>query len=789
MRQVADDLEKRGYAIWIDSRDINDAHPDWRRALTDALAAGPVWTLGFLSRHAMREVDGSPGITRQEMAFALDRNAGRLATVLVEKLADDWSVPPGLGRHQWVDMSDWEDRQGDDAWYEGKLDEITKRLDPASAALFDSEMALLATHLSPVRQGADIDLLVDGFVGRTWLLEKLEAWRQDPKGRGMFWLTAQPGTGKSAFAAWLAHSHSANVVALNLCHWSLPDRCNPQKVFSSLAYELARRVPDYRAHLLNALRAQARNPAYDGGIDPVKLFNWLADSPPDALFEALLVQPLHDAFNGGLNTDKLLLVIDGLDEALDNARHFATGGLVQTLIARDKMLPPWLGLLVTSRHDVLAAEFGRNPDVHIDDSKDNRADLQLYAAAWLRARPGLTDDERVALLAAIDANADGNFMYLRKYQEGVDKRGFPLDPQALPRELGGIYLQWFRRQFVGPAPRRHNLASYRRDFAPLLAVLVAADNAVPEELLTELLGWTDPYQAADRLGSLGSLFQRRGDGWTPCHKSLRDWLPDRAAATADFFVDVADARRRLADLLGRRLAAAGAAALPAGFLRAEFPGLIEAMDARAQTTWLAAYGGTVALRSSITATITALRDARAWQASLAWCAAAQMLATAGKDYWLGMWAVGGAGDIHTILGNSAAAMTAFRQAEKFAALRADAEKDNPGTMRDLSVSFEKIGDVLGAQGQLEAALQSYRDSLAIAELLAKADPGNAEWQRDLSVSLFKIAQVERGAGRAGEALAGLRRGQEIMAWLVAMDPSHAGWRGDLAVFERLIAEM
>jgi hypothetical protein len=45
------------------------------------------------------------------------------------------------------------------------------------------------------------------------------------------------------------------------------------------------------------------------------------------------------------------------------------------------------------------------------------------------------------------------------------------------------------------------------------------------------------------------------------------------------------------------------------------------------------------------------------------------------------------------------------------------------------------------QGNLAEALKSFRDGLAIADRLAKSDPGNAGWQRDLSVSYNKIGDV------------------------------------------------
>jgi hypothetical protein len=74
---------------------------------------------------------------------------------------------------------------------------------------------------------------------------------------------------------------------------------------------------------------------------------------------------------------------------------------------------------------------------------------------------------------------------------------------------------------------------------------------------------------------------------------------------------------------------------------------------------------------------------------------------------------------------------------------AKADPGNAGWQRDLSVSDNKIGDVLKAQGNLPEALKSYRDGLAIADRLAKAGPGNAGWQRDLSVSYDRVGDVQR----------------------------------------------
>src|SRR5262245_6203076 len=66
---------------------------------------------------------------------------------------------------------------------------------------------------------------------------------------------------------------------------------------------------------------------------------------------------------------------------------------------------------------------------------------------------------------------------------------------------------------------------------------------------------------------------------------------------------------------------------------------------------------------------------------------------------------------------------------------------NAEWQRDLSVSRDKVGDVLVAQGNGAGALAAYRASLGIRERLAAQDPGNAAWQRDLVVSCFQLARA------------------------------------------------
>ena len=114
---------------------------------------------------------------------------------------------------------------------------------------------------------------------------------------------------------------------------------------------------------------------------------------------------------------------------------------------------------------------------------------------------------------------------------------------------------------------------------------------------------------------------------------------------------------------------------------------------------------------------------------------------------------------------------------------------NTGWQRDLSVSHDKIGDVLVAQGDGAGALAAFRRGLEIAEDLAARDPANTEWQRDLSVSHNKIGEVLVVQGDGAGALAAFRRGLEIAEELVACDPANTGWQRDLSVSHDRIGDV
>ncbi|MDF3072176.1 MAG: tetratricopeptide repeat protein, partial [Polyangiaceae bacterium] len=144
------------------------------------------------------------------------------------------------------------------------------------------------------------------------------------------------------------------------------------------------------------------------------------------------------------------------------------------------------------------------------------------------------------------------------------------------------------------------------------------------------------------------------------------------------------------------------------------------------------------------------------------------------------------GDVLRAQGDLGGALAVYRESLTVRRRLAQADSSNAGWQRDLSVSHNKVGDVLRARGDLGGALAAYRESLPVRRRLAEADPSNAGWQRDLSVSHNKVGDVLRARGELGGALAAYRESLAVRRRLAEADPSNAGWQRDLSVtHERL----
>ena len=366
-------------------------------------------------------------------------------------------------------------------------------------------------------------------------------------------------------------------------------------------------------------------------------------------------------------------------------------------------------------------------------------------------------------------------------QKANREQDVPLETDTLPLGLPGLFDAWFLRQF--PDAER-----YRKRVAPLLGLILAAETPVPEAVLDESMGeilpdW-DEVASAATLESLGSLFERRGDGWAPFHKSLRDWLSDREKTPVRHLVRVTPGQNRLAGLLWRHFMAAAQdpGVKLSAFLLRELPALAAGQTAATRAGWVRQAGNWDTLGARCRATIALLRDRRSWAAMLAWCDLSSLLATeAGEPGWrLLHWIAVERGGALQLLGRTADAANAYRASLTFASRLATADPENPAWQRELFAALSRIGDILQAQGNLAQAAAAYRSGIEKIESVASGHPNNVDWQRDLSISHERIGDVLQRQGDLKAAINAYQASMTIRQKLAEADPDNADWQRDLS---------
>ena len=133
------------------------------------------------------------------------------------------------------------------------------------------------------------------------------------------------------------------------------------------------------------------------------------------------------------------------------------------------------------------------------------------------------------------------------------------------------------------------------------------------------------------------------------------------------------------------------------------------------------------------------------------------------------------------LGLAQDALSVAREVSQSLETRTAAEPNRADYQRDLSVSFNKLGDLLGSLGEGEQARAYYEKSLAISERLAAAEPNRADYQRDLSVSYEKLGDLLRSLGEGEQARAYYEKSLAIRERLAAAEPNRADYQTDLVV--------
>ena len=508
---IKEELSKDGHSVWIDHEGIRGG-TQWRERITDAITSHKHF-LAFLSKRSVRQ---EPNVCLNEVAIAIKHN--RIIQTILTEPENQVSAPLTLSSIQWHKFSDWKDikegkktgPKGEDwnAWFGSLMAEIRQNLADITYQKAVGELSELKEILKPTSFDAAIIKSVEGFFGRQWLFDATNDWfKTDNR---LFWLKGTPGIGKSSFAAKLVHSGNSSIVGFFKCDFQGLKSAeeSASECIRTLAYQLASRLPDYRIKLLRGQQLEQL------ALEIKNLQNQERKTPDD-LFTYLITEPLNRSEKIA-EASRLALVIDALDEAGRLVNGKMVNPLADLLYKHADQLPPWLGVIVTSRPEAyLQQQLGTkfSPLIMEGGTQNNLEDIKDYLETKLD--PAITGEQRDKTIQTIIDKSGGTFLYIKRVEQGYDLS----KPETLPNGLDDLFYKDFERYF--PDPRQ-----YEDKTEKFLRLLVAAPGPLPKQMAQELLQWQARDITQYVTQPMASLLTETEEGLQFFHKSIKDWLQD-----------------------------------------------------------------------------------------------------------------------------------------------------------------------------------------------------------------------------------------------------------------------
>ena len=123
------------------------------------------------------------------------------------------------------------------------------------------------------------------------------------------------------------------------------------------------------------------------------------------------------------------------------------------------------------------------------------------------------------------------------------------------------------------------------------------------------------------------------------------------------------------------------------------------------------------------------------------------------------------GDLAQLAGDSSKALDYYQKDLGVSLALAESDSNDSQARRDLSISYDRLGNVSLKAGEMTKALDYYQKGLGVREKLASADPNDVQARRDLSLSYNKVGDVFSRTGETARAIEYFQKGLGVVeAW-------------------------
>jgi len=397
-----------------------------------------------------------------------------------------------------------------------------------------------------------IQELDEGFTGRLWLINQVNDFLYKSEQKYLV-ISGEPGIGKSAIAAHLVRQGKTH--GHHFCRAQEGTTLDPIIFVRSLTHQLVRRLPDFSQHVIEPEAPQINvhlsvGQAIGSQIYPVFIDQFVIEArDAGEVFRRLIAEPLKRWANPRLNPKPVVLLVDGLDEAMKLERHPSIFDLIEQ--ARD--LPRAVRWVLTSRPGEHLSSLRGVRLVLSAASDEQQGDIRSYTSAFLdepiisRAL-AVQKLDRAAYLDLVTRRSEGNFLYLKLAFAQLRKTVAADKPLARPAELPPG-LEDLYREYLYRLTRSQHRDSWKDFFRPGVRILAVARDALDFAELA-LLSGASPQSLNDLLSELAELLDSGPEGNGPYrlhHASFADFMTDRARSRK-FWIDEVECHCLISDV-------------------------------------------------------------------------------------------------------------------------------------------------------------------------------------------------------------------------------------------------
>ena len=385
---------------------------------------------------------------------------------------------------------------------------------------------------------------------RQWLFDEIFEWLNVEGGAGdgmemknnaaeiqsreaekkrVFWIRAEPGMGKSAFAATLSKRMKAEngLLGAYFCRYTEASESS-SKIIRSLSAQCCE-------NLCSATSTSSASVTTKKVFEEVFLkWNEFPESEKPSssdLFDLLLTGPLQEYSNLMSSRSQvphhhppMIFLIDALDEVSMTERQ----PLLHILSSKIQSLPSWVKIVITSRPEAdIVSSLRRLKPLEIkEDDARHLEDIQLFVRCKLEGV--MDEDELEAAVELFVARSEGRFIYVSSMLADLLKnesaRWSLSDLDArLPEGLVGWYREFFVRM------RARDQKYFDEVIFPVVGVIIGSKELLSLEDVKLILKLDLSLPQQQRLvNELRQLFPLRMGKFVPFHKSASDWLTDEA---------------------------------------------------------------------------------------------------------------------------------------------------------------------------------------------------------------------------------------------------------------------